>query len=121
MEENILEIVEKSCRIHRDVIAVKYLSHREIVEKSYGDLWDDIRKTAVILRNNGLCGTHIALVGSSSYEWICAYMAILFTGNTAVPLDANLSVSELHELLNRSGSIALFCGASRKEIGRAHV
>lgn len=116
MEENILEIVEKSCRIHRDVIAVKYLSHREIVEKSYGDLWDDIRKTAVILRNNGLCGTHIALVGSSSYEWICAYMAILFTGNTAVPLDANLSVSELHELLNRSGSTALFCGASRKDV-----
>ena len=37
MEENILEIVEKSCRIYRDVIAVKYLSHREIVEKSYGD------------------------------------------------------------------------------------
>ena len=116
MEENILEIVEKSCRIYRDVIAVKYLSHREIVEKSYGDMWDDIRKTAVILRNNGLCGTHIALVGSSSYEWICAYMAILFTGNTAVPLDANLSVSELHELLNRSGSIALFCGASRKDV-----
>ena len=41
MEENILEIVEKSCQIHRDVIAVKYLSHRDIVEKSYGDLWDD--------------------------------------------------------------------------------
>ena len=34
MEENILEIVEKSCRIHTDVIAVKYLYHREIVEKS---------------------------------------------------------------------------------------
>lgn len=116
MEENILEIVEKSCQIHRDVIAVKYLSHRDIVEKSYGDLWDDIRKTAIILRNNGLCGTHIALVGSSSYEWICAYMAILFMGNTAVPLDANLSVSELHELLNRSGSTALFCGASRKDV-----
>ena len=116
MEENILEIVEKSCRIYRDVIAVKYLSHREIVEKSYGDMWDDIRKTAVILRNNGLCGTHIALVGSSSYEWICAYMAILFTGNTAVPLDANLSAPELHELLNRSESTALFCGASRKDV-----
>lgn len=114
MEENILEIVEKSCRIYRDVIAVKYLSHREIVEKSYGDMWDDIRKTAVILRNNGLCGTHIALVGSSSYEWICAYMAILFTGNTAVPLDANLSAPELHELLNRSESTALFCGAPEK-------
>lgn len=112
MEENILEIVEKSCQIHRDVIAVKYLSHRDIVEKSYGDLWDDIRKTAIILRNKGLCGTHIALVGSSSYEWICAYMAILFTGNTAVPLDANLSAPELHELLNRSESTALFCGAS---------
>ena len=116
MEETILEIVEKSCRIYRDVIAVKYLSHREIVEKSYGDMWDDIRKTAVILRNNGLCGTHIALVGSSSYEWICAYMAILFTGNTAVPLDANLSAPELHELLNRSESTALFCGASRKDV-----
>ena len=50
MEENILEIVEKSCQIHRDVIAVKYLSHRDIVEKSYGDLWDDIRKTAINLR-----------------------------------------------------------------------
>lgn len=34
MEENILEIVEKSCQIHRDVIAVKYLSHRDIVERA---------------------------------------------------------------------------------------
>ena len=93
MEENILEIVEKFLESLKK--GVKYLSHREIVEKSYGDLWDDIRKTAVILRNNGLCGTHIALVGSSSYEWICAYMAILFTGNTTNSLQNAHSLRRL--------------------------
>ena len=66
MEENILEIVENSCRIHRDVIAVKYLSHRELVEKSYGDLWDAIRTTAEHI----LHWWEAALMNGSAPTWL---------------------------------------------------
>lgn len=56
----------------------------------------------------GFKGKHIALIGTSSVEWIESYLGII-TGNTvAVPLDAGLPAEDLIELINRSDSEALF-------------
>ena len=61
----------------------------------------------------GLCeesfqGKHIALIGSSSVEWIEAYLGIITGQAVAVPLDAGLPAEDLIDLLNRSDAEALF-------------
>lgn len=65
------------------------------------------------LSEKGLCeesfqGKHIALIGSSSVEWIEAYLGIITGQAVAVPLDAGLPVEDLIDLLNRSDAEALF-------------
>ena len=53
-------------------------------------------------------GKHIALIGTSSVEWIESYLKTLPGCITAVPLDAALPCEELIDLINRSDSEALF-------------
>ena len=53
-------------------------------------------------------GKHIALIGTSSVEWIESYLGIITGCTTAVPLDAALPCEDLIDLLNRSDSVALF-------------
>ena len=53
-------------------------------------------------------GKHIALIGTSSVEWIESYLGIITGCITAVPLDAALPCEELIDLINRSDSEALF-------------
>ena len=50
----------------------------------------------------GFEGKHIALIGTSSVEWIESYLGIITGCATAVPLDAALPCEELIDLINRS-------------------
>ncbi len=51
-------------------------------------------------------GKHIALIGTSSVEWIESYLGIITGCTTAVPLDAALPCEELIDLINRSDSVS---------------
>lgn len=55
----------------------------------------------------GFEGKHIALIGTSSVEWMESYLGIITGCTTAVPLDAALPCEDLIDLLNRSDSVAL--------------
>ena len=44
-------------------------------------------------------GATVGLLGENSYEWITAHAAGLFAGITVVPLETNLSPSEIAERL----------------------
>lgn len=116
MRDTILEILKDSCKKYDDIPAVKYLCHREMKEKSYRKLWEDIRKTWDILEKENLTGKHIAVIGSSSYEWIAAYLGIVTSGSVAVPLDAGLPEEELWELIRRADAEGLFCDVSKKDV-----
>lgn len=116
MRDTIRQIMEDSCRDYSSIPAVKYLSHKEVIEKSYQQLWSDIQKTVLLLEQNDLIGKHIAIVGASSYEWICAYLGTIISGSVAIPLDAGLPADEITELINRGDVSGLFCDISKKEV-----
>lgn len=116
MNHTVQEIIYNSSEKYGDLPAVKYLNHKEIVEKTYRELWEDSRKVSHILRDNGLSGRHIAIVGSSSYLWFSSFLGIINGGSAAVPLDAGLPAEELWDLINRSDAECLFCDVSRKDV-----
>ena len=62
----------------------------------------------------GFEGKHIALIGTSSVEWMESYLGIITGCTTAVPLDAALPCEDLIDLLNRSDSVALFLSPKLK-------
>lgn len=68
----------------------------------------DALKLAQSLVNKGYCGKHIALIGENSYEWVVSYMAIVSAGCVVVPIDKELTVSEIVNIVKTSDSEALF-------------
>ena len=104
----IRNILEESVRKFDEVKAVKWLNKKEIMERSYGELMENVVSTRKGLLAEGFEGKHIALIGTSSVEWIESYLGIITGCTTAVPLDAALPCEELIDLINRSDSEALF-------------
>ena len=104
----ILDILEESEKKFSEIRAVKWLRKKEICEISYRAIMEEVRTVRKGLSEEGLQGKHIALIGSSSVEWIEAYLGIITGKAVAVPLDAMLPIEDLTELINRSDSEALF-------------
>lgn len=112
----IRDVLEDSAGKFADLKAVKWLIRKEIRERSYRDLLENVVTLRKGLLAEGFRGKHIALIGSSSVEWIESYLAII-TGNTvAVPLDAGLPGEDLIDLINRSDSEALFLSPKNKAL-----
>lgn len=112
----IRDILEESEKKFSEIKAVKWLNKKEIFERSYHEMMENVSAVRKGLLAEGFKGKHIALIGASSVEWIESYLGII-TGNTvAVPLDAGLPGEELAELINRSDSEALFLSPKNKAL-----
>ena len=62
----IRNILEESVRKFDEVKAVKWLKKKEIMERSYGELMENVVSTRKGLLAEGFEGKHIALIGTSS-------------------------------------------------------
>ena len=102
------DILEESVQKFGKVNAVKWLNRKEISERSYYEMMKNAVSVRKGLLAEGFEGKHIALIGTSSVEWIESYIGIITGCTTAVPLDAALPWEDLVELINRSDSAALF-------------
>ena len=104
----IREILEESVQKFGEVKAVKWLNRKEVLERSYSEMLRNVISIRKGLLAEDFAGKHIALIGTSSVEWIESYLGIITGCATAVPLDAALPCEELIDLINRSDSEALF-------------
>ena len=105
---NIRTLWEHCRNDYKGLAAIRWLDKKDIKEISYTELDEAVTAIRKGLRKEGLSKKHIALIGTSSVYWIESYLGITTGDNVAVPLDANLPVEDLVDLLNRSDSEALF-------------
>lgn len=113
---NIRSIWDETVEKFSGLPAVRWLEKKNICEKTYKDLDENIRKVRSFLESEDLSGAHVALIGTSSPEWVEAYLGIVTGVNVAVPLDAALPDDELVELLQRSDSVLLFLSPQRESL-----
>ncbi len=104
----IAELLESSVAKHPDFDAVRWIVKKQINGKTYRELNETRNKVTSALIKKGFEGKHIAMIGTSSYEWIASWLGIVSGKMTAVPLDPVLPPLELCDLINRSDSEALF-------------
>ena len=88
--------------------AVRWLVKKNVEEKTYGEVAADVTSLKKGFAAQDFSHKHIALIGTSSVEWITAYMSVVTSNNTAVPLDAALPAADLIDLINRSDSEGVF-------------
>lgn len=108
------DIINKCTGDFAGMTAFKYIEGREIIEKTYSQLRSDSETVSRALDKLGLTGRHIAIVGTSSYEWIVSYLGTVNSASVAVPLDSSLPPAELHELLDRAHVSALIYDKTQK-------
>ena len=95
------DILEESVQKFGKVNAVKWLNRKEISERSYYEMMKNAVSVRKGLLAEGFEGKHIALIGTSSVEWIESYIGIITGCTTAVPLDAALPWEDLVEQLQK--------------------
>lgn len=90
-----------------------------VASKTYQQLRNDSECFSAVLESLGEQKKHIAILGTTSYEWILSYFGIVNSGSVAVPLDAMLPVQELCELLNRADVTTLVYDESKADVAEA--
>jgi long-chain acyl-CoA synthetase len=75
---------------------------------TYTRFYEDVNAMGTILMDLGLSNSRIAIISENRYEWTVAYLATVNGTGIVVPLDKELPVSELKNLLIRSQADAVF-------------
>ncbi|MBR2877100.1 MAG: AMP-binding protein, partial [Clostridia bacterium] len=92
---------------HKNKIAFSYTKKKETLSVSYEDFERDINFLGTYLFSKGFKNCHIAVLGENSYNWILTHFAVTCGGNVIVPVDKELDLESITELLVDSSSALL--------------
>ncbi len=108
------EMFEITCRRYPDNRCFTAFSP-ESLSMTYTQVREKVIEVAHYLRDQGIKkGDNVAVTGKNSPEWAIAYLAILHTGATVVPIDYMLSDKEIENLLKFSSVTRMFIDDERK-------
>ncbi len=96
---DVLDLLEQ-VRDHGDKIAYRYYVGKEIKDLTYGQFYTMVCECAAAFDAMGLKGKRVAVIGDTSPQWICTYLASLAAGCVAVPMDKELDVGEICKFLD---------------------
>jgi long-chain acyl-CoA synthetase len=99
------------------------MQHPDHVEScTYAELHRMAESVGRWITENGFVrGSRLAIVADNHPRWVAAYLGIIASGCTVVPLDTALHADQLTKLLKDSGSSALFCDARHAQAARQAV
>jgi long-chain acyl-CoA synthetase len=101
---DLLELFHAGCEQHRRRIALR-LSGARKDRFTYGELGAFAQRVAGALASRGLRpGERVLLASENRPEWAVSFFGILSAGGVAVPVDAELSPSELANLAQSAGA-----------------
>lgn len=102
--ETLSQMVWEKAQKCGDKIAFQYRRGKNIFSVTYREYLDDVLATSKYLSEHCNGRSHIAILGENSYPWLVTFMATVMSGNVAVPLDKELGIAEISELLTHSDS-----------------
>jgi long-chain acyl-CoA synthetase len=113
--KDLLELFDAAAKLHRHRVAMRLVpedGRAEPVVYTYERIQDMAEQGAASLRERGAeIGDRIMLMSENRPEWGISYFAILKAGCTAVPLDSQLSLAEVVNLMRSSGARAMLVSA----------
>ncbi len=83
---------------------------------TYKEVHEKVVQVASYLGEQGIKkGDNVAVTGKNSPEWAVAYLSILYTGATVVPIDYQLTDKEIEHLIKHSSAKTLFIDKERMD------
>ena len=86
---------------------IRWLEQGQDRSRSYRRLYADSAAFALFLSARAGRRRHVAVMGKTTYAYLCALNGVFLSGNVAVPLDPNLSVEDAVRLLRDADVDAL--------------
>lgn len=117
--ETLRDIIRHGAETYGDQTAFRYKVKKDVVDKSYRDLNRDSMAVSRMVEAMGMKEKHIALIGTTTYQWIASYFGIVGSGSVAVPIDAQLPTDAVCELLERADVEMLIFDEIRKDVAEA--
>lgn len=106
--DTIKELINLAVKEAGNKIAFEYKNKKDIVKVTYKEFSEDINSLGTALSTINLLDSHIAVIGENSYNWITVYLTVLESNGVLVPVDKELTVKEIINVLRSSDSEALF-------------
>jgi len=108
-------MTENVAKKYPDRVAISYKKNpkdKETVNVTYAEARDYIRNMGTELISMGCRDKHVALIGESSYEWICSYFSLMSIGSVVVPIDKDLPLEEMAGIMTTAECEFLFYSAA---------
>lgn len=108
---SIKEMLNLAAKEAGDKIAFEYKdeNRKEKNRKvTYKEFVRDTEELGTALANLGMQDKHIAIIGENSYKWLTVYLTVLKSTGVFVPIDRELTVEGVINVLKHSDSEVLF-------------
>jgi long-chain acyl-CoA synthetase len=102
-----------------DNVALETQRRNHIENCTYGELHRMAESVGRWVTENGFApGSRLAILADNDPRWVAAYLGIIASGCTVVPLDTALHADQVTKLLKDSSTSALFCDAKHIRLSR---
>ncbi len=85
---------------HGDKVMFRYFVGRDVKSMTYTEFHTMIHRAAAAFDAMGLRGERVAVIGDTSPQWLCTYVAALAAGCVIVPMDKELDITEVCKFLD---------------------
>lgn len=107
---DLLSLVEEMAERHEHMVAFQRFETDGFTRITYADVLHRVEAVAGRLAAIGIGKSARVMLGASNHpDWPIAYFGIIRAGATVVPIDCNLEVDPLSNLLRASGAKVLLC------------
>jgi long-chain acyl-CoA synthetase len=105
---SIQDMVIRSSRFYGSKLAVEDLKQTPIPRLTYTALLGHVLKFGTALRDLGLKErSHIAVIGENRVQWGLTYLTCMCFNHVIVPIDKNLTINEILNILHESDAVAV--------------
>ena len=106
---SIKEMLSLAVKEDGDKIAFEYKDEKDKnVHVTYKEFNKDTEELGTALASIGMQDKHISMIGDNSYKWLCVYLTVLKSTGVFVPIDKELTVDGIINVLKHSDSEVLF-------------
>lgn len=106
--KTLYDLVNTAKNTFGDKVFIKEKTSSGLSEKTFGEFYADALKISAFLKDKFGRTVHAAVIGPTSYYYLASYIGAMCGGNVGVPIDAQLSPSDICELLVRADVDVLF-------------
>lgn len=118
--ETLRQLVDGAGLRYGEKTAFCQIENKTCVSYSYLDLQSDVNALGTALWNQGMQDCHFAVLGENSYGWVVCYLTAALLG-TAVPLDKELPVAVLSQMLRDSDVQGVLCSEKYADTARQAI